>query len=60
MDGDSESDFDETQVAEIYWRFVLNDYFALTADLQYMKDEYIPPADDVEGFILGLRGVVEF
>jgi hypothetical protein len=28
--------FDYTQVAEIYWRFVLNEYFAVTADLQYM------------------------
>ena len=60
LDGDSESDFDETQVAEIYWRFVLNDYFALTADLQYQKDEYLTAADDIKGFILGLRGVVEF
>ena len=60
LGGDHVSDIEDTQVAEIYWRLVLNDYFALTADLQYMKDEYITEADDVKGFILGLRGVVEF
>jgi Carbohydrate-selective porin, OprB family len=60
LDGDEDSDFDDTQVTEIYWRFVLNDYFALTADLQYMKEKYENDEEDIDGFILGLRGVVEF
>jgi len=56
------NDFDYPQVAEIYWRFVLNDYFAITADAQYMQDEYDTDEDDIDidGFILGIRGVVEF
>jgi porin len=53
-------DFDYTQVAEAYWRVVLNDYFAVTADLQYMKDEYDSGQDDVRGFIGGLRMTTEF
>ncbi len=54
------NDFDHTQVAEVYWRFVLNDYFAVTADAQYMKDEFDIDEDDIDGFILGIRGTVEF
>ena len=50
---------DSSQVAEAYARFVLNDYFALTLDLQYMKDE-IDYGDDPEGFIGGLRMIAEF
>ena len=55
-----ENDFDYTQVAEVYWRFVLNDYFAITADAQYMQDKYETDEDDIDGFILGIRGAVEF
>lgn len=54
------NNFDYTQVAEVYWRFVLNDYFAITADAQYMIDEYDTDEDDIDGFILGIRGAVEF
>ena len=54
------SDINYTQVAEAYWRFVLNDYVAVTVDAQYMQDEYEPDEDDIDGFILGIRGVVEF
>ena len=57
---DGKNDFNYTQVAEVYWRFVLNDYFAITADAQYMQDEYDTDEDDVDGFILGIRGAVEF
>ena len=53
-------DFDYTQVAEVYWRVVLNDYFAVTADLQYMKDKYDSDRHDVKGFIGGLRMTAEF
>jgi porin len=56
------NDIDKTQVAEIYWRFALNDVFCLTADVQYMKDNYKPTAvtKGPDGFIVGLRGTVEF
>jgi len=55
------NDFDYTQVAEVYWRFVLNDYFAVTADLQYMQDKYdVPGMDDAEGIIGGIRMTTEF
>jgi hypothetical protein len=54
------NDFDSTQVAEFYWRFVFNDYFAVTADLQYMKDKYDTDHDDVHGFIGGVRVTAEF
>jgi len=55
------NDFDYTQVAEAYWRFVLNDYFAVTADIQYMKDKYdVPGMDDLEGLIGGIRMTAEF
>jgi porin len=55
------SDFDYTQVAEVYWRFVLNDYFAVTADVQYMKDKYdVPGMDDPEGIIGAIRMTTEF
>jgi len=48
-------------VAEANWRFVLNDYFAVTADIQYMKDKYdVSGMDDLEGLIGGIRMTVEF
>jgi hypothetical protein len=49
------NDFDTTQVAEVYWRVVLNDYFAVTADLQHMQDKYDNRRDDIDGFIGGVR-----
>ena len=60
FDGADNSDFDFSQVAEVYWRFVLNDYFAATADVQYMNDEFKTDRDDLEGVILGIRGTVGF
>jgi porin len=54
-------DIDQTQVLEGYYRLVLNDYFSLTADVQYMKDDYKDSADsEPEGMILGLRATAEF
>ena len=54
-------DLNYTQVAEVYWRFVLNDHFTLTADLQYMKDKFdTPDMDDLEGIIGGIRMTAEF
>jgi porin len=55
-----ENDFDYSQVAEIYWRVVLNDYFAATADLQYMKDEFDTDEDEIEGIIGSIRVTAEF
>jgi len=55
-----ENDFDYSQVAEIYWRMVFNDYFAATADFQYMKDKFDTDDDDIEGVIGGIRLTAEF
>jgi porin len=60
LNGEDDSDFDYTQVAEVYWRFVLNDYFAVTADLQYMQDKFDTDQDDINGMIAGLRMTAEF
>jgi hypothetical protein len=54
------NDLAYTQVAEVYWRVVLNDCFAVTADLQYMQDKYDTGSDDVDGLIGGLRMTAEF
>lgn len=54
-------DIDKSQVAEAYYRFVLNEFFALTADLQYMKDDHKGSGtDSPKGWILGLRAAAEF
>lgn len=58
LDGGN-TDLESSQVAETYVRFVLNEYFALTADVQYMKDNY-ENADDPDGFIYGIRLTAEF
>ena len=36
------------------------DYFDVTADLQYMEDNYNIDIDDPKGFIGGIRLAVEF
>jgi len=54
------NDFDYSQVAELYWRVVFNDYFAATADVQYMQDKYNNSDDDIDGIIGGVRATVEF
>ncbi len=51
-----ENGLDDTQVAEIYWRIVLNDHLAVSADLQYMEDNYDDPRqEDINGVIAGVR-----
>lgn len=50
---------DRTHVVEGYYRFVFNDYLALSADLQYMKDDR-RREDGPKGFIYGVRATVEF
>jgi hypothetical protein len=52
-------DISQSQVAEAYYRFVINHYLALSADIQYMKDDLINQ-DNPAGFIYGLRLTAEF
>lgn len=50
-----------TQVAEGYVRFGINEFLALTFDLQYMEDKYeVGTGDDVDGIIAGVRLAAEF
>lgn len=48
-----------TDVAEAYYRIAFNDYLALTADIQYMADDY-DEGDDIDGWIFGVRAVAAF
>ena len=62
LDGGN-GDVDKTQVFEAYYRAVLNEYTAITADIQYMDDDLIeidPRQDDPDGWIFGLRLTAEF
>ena len=52
-------DIMHTQVAEAYYRIVFHEQFALSADLQYMKDDK-KSGKDPTGFILGLRADLRF
>jgi porin len=47
-------DNDNTQYAELYARLVINKYFAVTPDIQYMRDKY-KNGDVIKGFIFGIR-----
>lgn len=60
LSGADDSDFDYSQVVEVYWRFVLNDYFAVTADFQYMRDKHDTDENDIDGIIFNIRAAVEF
>ena len=48
-----------TRIAEAYYRMVINPYLALTADIQYMRDEYFQ-IPDTEGMIYSLRATVNY
>lgn len=50
---------DHTHVFEVYARFLLNDYLAVTADIQYM-DEALSDGDGPKGWIPGVRFTAEF
>lgn len=52
-------ELDNAYVFETYIRFLLNEYFAVTADLQY-QDNNMKLGDSPSGFISGVRCVVEF
>jgi porin len=56
---DGNSGIDKTQVAETYARCALNQIFAITLDVQWMKDDLIA-GDDPKGFIYGMRMTAEF
>ena len=58
LDGGNQG-LDKSHVLEVYYRFLLNEYCALTADMQYVKDD-IKAGKNPEGFISGLRLVVKF
>ena len=54
-------DVSNTDVFEIYGRFALNDIFAITGDIQYMKDSYKDETHgDPRAWIFGLRATAEF
>jgi hypothetical protein len=48
-----------SQVAEGYYRFVINDHLALSGDIQYMKDD-LRDQENPAGFIFGMRLAAEF
>jgi hypothetical protein len=52
-------DLDNAYIFETYIRFLLNEYFAVTADLQYQVNN-MKQGDSPSGFISGVRCVVEF
>jgi hypothetical protein len=56
----TEESLTDSQVVEAYVRFGLNDYLALTFDLQYMQDNYTASDSDVDGWIAGVRATCEF
>ncbi len=60
LDGGNQ-DIDETYVFETYYRAVFSDYFAMSADVQWMKDDSELGSDyDAQGWIFGLRATAEF
>jgi porin len=48
-----------TNIVEAYYRLVFNPHLAVTADIQYMRDQYIS-APGVEGMIYSLRATVNY
>jgi len=62
LDGGN-GDIDNTQVFEAYYRSVLNEHMALTADVQHMKDDLEkidPRQNNPSGWLFGLRFTAEF
>jgi hypothetical protein len=50
---------DHTDVFEVYGRFALNEIFAVTGDVQYMKDA-LNEGESPKGWIFGVRLTAEF
>lgn len=57
--GGANLDVQHSHVAEIYYRMVFNEQFAITGDVQYMQDD-LSSNPDPKGLILGLRMTAEF
>ncbi len=58
---DGNGALDETNVFETYYRANFGDYFAVTADVQWMKDDYEDNSiEEAKGWVLGLRTTAEF
>ncbi len=53
---------ESAQVAEVYYRLAMNEWFALTGDVQYQDNKYEDPeaGTDIDALTWGLRAVVEF
>jgi porin len=52
-------DIDKSQVTEAYYHWQLGEVFGLTADVQYMQDDY-KAGSGPRGWIFGLRATTEF
>lgn len=50
---------DRTHVVEAYYRLGLSEHLALTADVQYLRDEY-DDGSEVKGWVVGTRAVAAF
>lgn len=62
LDGGN-TDVRQTNVFEAYYRAAFAEYFAVTADVQYMSDDLVrvaPDQRDPAGWLFGLRATVEF
>jgi hypothetical protein len=57
--GGGNLDVDHTGVFEVYGRFPLNSIFAVTGDIQYMKDS-MKTGESPKGWIFGIRLTAEF
>jgi hypothetical protein len=57
--GEGNGDVKRTRVAEVYYRFVVNPYFAVTADAQYMVDD-TTTGQSPHGWIFGIRMTATF
>ncbi len=57
--GGGNMEVDHTDVFEVYSRFSLNSIFAVTGDIQYMKDS-MKEGDSPNGWIFGVRLTAEF
>jgi hypothetical protein len=53
---------EKAQVAEVYYRLAMNDWLALTGDVQYQDNKYedAEAGTDIDALTWGLRAVVEF
>jgi len=58
LDGGNNS-LSKSNIAEVYYRMVINPYLAVTADFQYIRDDYIQTTA-VEGAVFSLRATVNF